>query len=202
MSDLKNLLDEYSDPAYAEMRADLEAITGPRAVAKKATARKRKKSVGRRSAAVLRKKKPLLRGEELFWSKITRGNGCWTWKGSPSRSGYGQHWFRGKLWYSHRLAWTLTHGPIPHGMFVLHRCDNRLCARPEHLELGTHEKNTADAVARGRFKGNRKLTSQQVQRIRTLAAAGIPRRMLAKKFGVQHNQISRIVRRLSWKNVL
>lgn len=35
-------------------------------------------------------------------------------------------------------------------MLVLHRCDVRLCVNPDHLDLGTQQKNVDDMIARGR----------------------------------------------------
>jgi hypothetical protein len=57
----------------------------------------------------------------------------------------------GKLKGAHRLSWEIHYGPIPDGMFVCHRCDNRGCVRPDHLFLGTHSDNMCDAYAKGRI---------------------------------------------------
>ena len=90
-----------------------------------------------------------------FWNKIDRrGNGCWLWPGAVNNKGYGmfqtQTTGHVKFKTTHRLAWELTNGPIPVGLFVCHTCDVPSCVNPAHLWLGTNQANIMDAVRKGR----------------------------------------------------
>ena len=76
-------------------------------------------------------------------------NGCWLWAKAVNTNGYGYKWHKGKLHHAHRVSWELNRGPIPDGLFVLHRCDVKLCVNPEHLFLGTQTDNMRDAMAKG-----------------------------------------------------
>lgn len=91
---------------------------------------------------------------ERFWQKVQKGDGCWVWTGAVvlgKREKYGRFLFNGKVRGAHRVAWELTNGPIPEGIFVLHHCDNPPCVRPDHLFLGTNSTNMLDAARKGRM---------------------------------------------------
>lgn len=94
---------------------------------------------------------------DRFWAKVDRNpDGCWLWTGSKSSHGYGQLFsmvggHRAVL-HTHRISWELHNGPIPDGLWVLHRCDVRPCVRPDHLFLGTRQDNTDDMMAKGRHR--------------------------------------------------
>jgi len=74
---------------------------------------------------------------------------CWVWDGSVMNSGYGQIKAFGKMVSTHRYSYELHKGEIRDGLHVLHLCDNKLCINPDHLHLGTHSDNLAEASERG-----------------------------------------------------
>lgn len=147
---------------------------------------------------------------ERFWPKVDQRGGdvdqCWPWIAGRWPTGYGQFFMPGRgpvnnRVYAHRIAYELHYGPIPKGLFVLHRCDNRPCCNPTHLWLGTIGDNNRDRGAKGRTadqrgqaNGNAKLTDEQVAEIRArYTAARGQQSALAREFGVGQPQIWRIV---------
>lgn len=78
-------------------------------------------------------------------------SGCWIWTGHIRTNGYGAMSIKSKLQYAHRISWELHNGPIPEGLFVLHKCDNPPCVNPDHLFIGTQKDNLQDAFKKGRL---------------------------------------------------
>jgi hypothetical protein len=94
---------------------------------------------------------------------------CREWRGTVLNIGYGQLRRGKKRHVTHRYVWELANGPIPPGMFICHRCDNRKCYRLDHLFLGTAADNTADMWAKGRGPAGaqrRKMTTGEHERIK------------------------------------
>ena len=78
-------------------------------------------------------------------------SGCLEWTGALSSAGYGQIWVNGRQVGAHRLAWTLSVGPLTKADIVRHYvCDNPPCCEPTHLRVGTQADNIADMDAKGR----------------------------------------------------
>lgn len=144
-----------------------------------------------------------------FWSKVVRTDACWEFKGML-RKGYGQFVIAGvrpKLRVqAHRFSWSIANGPIPKGLCVLHRCDNRSCVRPDHLFLGTNDDNVQDRVNKGRSahgetQGSAKLTNEAVIEIRQRHSLGESCGALAKKHGMHAGNIRALLLRKTWKHV-
>jgi len=147
---------------------------------------------------------------ERFWDKVNKSAGCWEWTGGTNGYGYGVLAIaHGRPRLAHRLSWELAHGPVPDGLCVLHRCDNRLCIRPDHLFIGTRSENTKDRhdkgrTARGESFTPSKLTAAQAADIRARYAA-IPRyargrmRPLLREFGIAQSTLYSIVNEQTWR---
>lgn len=97
------------------------------------------------------KKIPSVMAAYHFWSRVDNTGECWLWTGSQ-RDGYGRLLFQGRFKLAHRVAWELTNGPIPDGLYVCHTCDNPPCVRPAHLFVGSQQDNLNDMVAKGRSR--------------------------------------------------
>ena len=144
--------------------------------------------------------------EARFWSFVNKTDGCWLWTGATRGTGYGAIKVASKDTNASRVAWLLTRGPIFDGLHVLHRCDNPLCVRPDHLFLGTPLDNMRDASAKGRLARGEanprsKLTGPQVARLKAKLNAGEPRPHLAVEFGVSVETIHAIATGRSWRHV-
>ncbi len=91
-----------------------------------------------------------------FWSKVDKDispKGCWIWSRGCHIRGYGKFSIGKRPDLAHRISYMMHNGPIPEGMWVLHKCDIRNCVNPEHLRVATPPENVYDTLEKGRFKG-------------------------------------------------
>ena len=130
---------------------------------------------------------------------------CWEWVGARDKRGYGNFSASRKRWViAPRYSWFLTHGTIPDGLCVLHRCDNPGCVRPDHLFLGTHKDNSADMIAKNRQKRpqkakNWKLNYEKAELFRRLYTDGTSIMDIAKKFGLSRGGVAKVISGERWK---
>jgi len=83
--------------------------------------------------------------------QVNPASGCWEWQGATNEHGYGLFWLRGRCRKAHRASLELLAGEVlSRSEVVLHRCDNRLCVRPDHLERGNQARNCWDRASKGR----------------------------------------------------
>lgn len=88
---------------------------------------------------------------DRFWSKVDMNpHHCWEWLCLPNKGGYGKFRYNGVMRLAHRVAYELWYGSFDESLIVRHKCDNPICVRPDHLEVGTLSDNTQDMVSRGR----------------------------------------------------
>lgn len=160
-----------------------------------------------------------------FWDKIDRSAGpdkCWSWTACCTVGGYGRVRICKRDYCSHRIAYTISRGPIPHGLFIRHLCDNSSCCNPDHLIPGSRSENEADKIERKRHsrgekhrsalahldrKGENspkaKFTNKHILEIRAMHALGnITLKKLADIYRVGTSSIHRVVRGKSWTHVL
>ena len=90
-----------------------------------------------------------------FWSKVgpPNSNGCRLWIAGKSSTGYGSFNPSRKSGdcrtrNAHKVAWEMSHGAVPSGMLVCHKCDVPACCEPSHLYLGTRSDNICDKIYR------------------------------------------------------
>lgn len=77
--------------------------------------------------------------------KIDKDTGCWEWQGPTSGDGrgggYGRMCLYGQTVAVHIVMFINFFGYVPGKKQIDHKCKNRICCNPDHLEMVTHKQN-------------------------------------------------------------
>lgn len=134
---------------------------------------------------------------------IENPDGCWNCTShKQGANGYPQlkRFHRAKC--LHRHIYEECFGEVPRGMVVRHRCGNRICINPEHLEIGTELENARDKARHGTWvwgerHGHHRLNESSVDFIRQNYRRGDYNK-LAVMYGVSKWTIFDILAGRSW----
>ena len=119
-------------------------------------------------------------------------NDCWeVISHVPDNAGYGQ--FRKKR--VHVLMYEKYFGQIPKGLVVRHKCDNKICCNPLHLELGTTADNNHDKLIR---HGDSSILSYE--KAKQIAECNDTIKNIMKLFNVSYDIVWKIKNNITWKN--
>lgn len=130
--------------------------------------------------------------------RLNKKTECWTWKGSTFTAGYGRIMFNYVNYRAHTLSYLLFKGNIKKGLLVCHKCDTPKCVNPNHLFLGTPKENIQDCIQKGRFTSGRKLTHEQVMKIRKSDKKPTD---IAKEFKTSRDTVYRIINNKAYRNL-
>lgn len=132
---------------------------------------------------------------------------CWLWTGKVNnRGGYGYFQFgirddSGQIiitsWMAHRYSWFLNFGEIPEEILVLHKCDTRICCRPDHLWIGTELDNARDMIEKERgIRGEKhhqaKISNDTARRIKEMLKAGLKPTAISRELGLPRTIVANI----------
>lgn len=145
--------------------------------------------------------KPLTKSYIESRSTVT-DDGCWEWTGFLHKTGYGELRRDKKRILAHRLSFFLWNGHWPE--VCRHKCDNRKCVNPDHLEDGTHADNVRDREERGRSRhpkneehGRTKFSNELIAQVREMRESGMTQQAIADEVGMSQTHVSVVTRGLN-----
>lgn len=95
---------------------------------------------------------PELKNKDRFFKKIKidPDTGCWNWLSSTIKNGYGTFGIGGKPFLAHRVSYHLAGKELDPFKVLDHRCKNRICVNPKHLnQVSRKENNTENSAGMG-----------------------------------------------------
>lgn len=133
-------------------------------------------------------------------------SGCFVVTSHKATSnGYPSVYYERESVSMHRKVYTEMFGDIPKGYVVRHKCDNKKCVNPEHLEVGTYKQNSQDMVDRNRHSYGEKNKMSKLRESDVIAIRenkkGLSNRDLTNLYNVSESTIIRAKTGKSWKHV-
>ena len=99
---------------------------------------------------------------QRFWSKVNikEKDECWEWTGTID-NGYGRIWIDYIHQRAHRISYKIANPDVDLvGCIIRHKCDNRSCVNPNHLEIGSNQDNAQDKAKLYKIFGEEKNVSE------------------------------------------
>jgi hypothetical protein len=120
---------------------------------------------------------------------------CLMWQGSLDSTGYGQKFLPGgKSVPAHRWHYEQNVGPIPEGLILHHRCEQRACVNWDHTTPTTQAINV-------QVSKKAKLTPKDIAGIKRLnATSDMTQSQIGDLFGVSGAHVCNILQGKAWKN--
>lgn len=80
---------------------------------------------------------------QLFWDRVDcdSDDQCWEWQGNKGSTGYGLVYNKFGRIRAHRIAYELEVGSIDVDKEIHHKCENKLCVNPYHLQQLTRKEH-------------------------------------------------------------
>jgi len=133
---------------------------------------------------------------------------CWEWTAAlGGRRNDRRPYFTvaGSRRLAYRVVYELVHGvELEPTVLVRHKCDNKVCCNPSHLELGTHQDNMNDMKERERHG----LPHHTVRAIRRLLNTKLvdgrsmhTHKDIAALYGISRQEVTEINRGTVYKHV-
>ena len=147
--------------------------------------------------------------EERFWEKVDKiDNGCWLWRSSTVKDGYGSFRLNGRNVGAHRMAYFLKHGFWPNN-HACHSCDTPNCVNPDHVWDGTDADNSRDCLEKkrhafGEKSPSHKLCREIISTIRlnhTKGDRNFGSVGLAKILGLNRKTVSDVISGKRWSHI-
>ena len=135
--------------------------------------------------------------EEKFFSLVDKSGECWLWRGPINADGCGLFHMNGETETVQRFMWKLHYGEeAPRGMFLAKICGEKLCVKPEHMEVSDrpHFMKGNIGAPKGEANGRAKVSDAGVRSCVEEHGNGVGIVDLALKYDVAETTVGNWIR--------